>query len=86
MEKRYLHQVKGMKDFLTLQIGISAFHFTEDANTYEASTYCFYVFPQSCGIADWEFLCMTSSFEFLCRYGFDFNKVSVCNLVLPLTK
>ena len=57
------------------QIGLAIF--TQDRNSlnYDVETYNFYLCPQSCGSQDKRFLCQASSFEFLARHNFDFNKV-----------
>ena len=73
--QRYEKLRESAQSSVLSQIGLAIF--TQDRNTlnYEVETYNFYLCPQSCGSQDKRFLCQASSFEFLARHKFDFNKV-----------
>jgi len=72
--QRYEKLRESAQSSVLSQIGLAIF--TQDRNTlnYEVETYNFYLCPQSCGSQDKRFLCQASSFEFLARHKFDFNK------------
>ena len=75
--QRYEKLRESAQSSVLSQIGLAIF--TQDRNTlnYEVETYNFYLCPQSCGSQDKRFLCQASSFEFLARHKFDFNKVNI---------
>lgn len=73
---RYVKLKKKLDKFIVLQFGLSTFHYNRDLNQYDANAYKFHVFPRSFGEdIDPKFLSQASSFEFLCKFNFDFNKV-----------
>ena len=61
---------------IIIQFGLSIF--TQDSFlNYVSESYNFYLCPKSFGnVIDDRFFCQASSLEFLCRYNFDFTKVS----------
>ncbi|CAH1801558.1 unnamed protein product [Owenia fusiformis] len=73
-EERYRKLRGSSSQFLIVQFGLSMYHKLPDKNKYEAHTYNFYLYPSSFGPRDVRFLCQASSFEFLCKHNFDFNK------------
>lgn len=58
-----------------MQIGVSAFAFDAENNSYEVDMYTFYVFPKKFHDMNSMFVFQSSSLQFLCTYNFDFNKV-----------
>ncbi|XP_060064675.1 poly(A)-specific ribonuclease PNLDC1-like [Ylistrum balloti] len=72
-EERYQKMKCSMSEFTILQIGLSAFR-RQSSNSYLATTFNFYLYPPSFGPVDVRFLVQASSFQFLCKYDFDFNK------------
>ncbi|KAL8623603.1 hypothetical protein ACOMHN_037690 [Nucella lapillus] len=76
-QERYMKLRKGSLDFLLVQVGVCAFKFQEETQSYEARPFNFYVFPRpyTRQAPDRRFLCQSSSIEFLVQQGFDFNKL-----------
>lgn len=60
---------------IPMQIGISAFTFDAENNSYLADVYTFYVFPKKFHSINSLFVFQSSSLQFLCCHNFDFNKV-----------
>uniref|UniRef100_A0A1B6DB48 Uncharacterized protein n=1 Tax=Clastoptera arizonana TaxID=38151 RepID=A0A1B6DB48_9HEMI len=75
-KENYLKMKHGIEQFIIFQFGLSVYHFNRERNEYAADIYNFYIFPHSFGSVDHKFLCQSSSWEFLCRYNFDFNMVA----------
>lgn len=72
-EDRYQKLKSSMSEFTITQIGLSAYK-RRDKNSYIATTFNFYLYPPTFGPVDARFLVQASSFQFLCKYDFDFNK------------
>ncbi|XP_022918422.2 pre-piRNA 3'-exonuclease trimmer-like [Onthophagus taurus] len=73
-ECRY-HKLKEICDgIIPTQIGISAFTFNPDKNSYLSNTFTFYTFPRVFFNLNPSFIFQSSSVQFLCNYKFDFNK------------
>lgn len=64
-----------------MQIGITAFSFDRDENSYGGDSYNFYVYPRSFSLVNKKFVCQASSLQFLAVHGFDFNKVNIFKFV-----
>lgn len=75
--ERYTKLRATVERMIPLQIGLSAFIFDPDNNSYKAHVYTFYIFPRSFAFIDVKFLCQSSSLQFLNAYGFNFNKVNI---------
>ncbi|XP_038059141.1 poly(A)-specific ribonuclease PNLDC1-like [Patiria miniata] len=74
-QDRYSKLRQTASQFTVCQLGLSAFIKSSSQNKYSAHTYNFYLFPKSCATIDARFSCQASSIQFLCQYGFDFNKL-----------
>ncbi|BFZ17410.1 hypothetical protein BsWGS_20449 [Bradybaena similaris] len=76
-EERYSKIRQECSDFLLIQFGLCAFIADEEKKRYVAKPYNFYIFPTpfSRHAPDRRFLCQSSSIDFLCSQGFDFNKL-----------
>ncbi|CAG5129768.1 unnamed protein product [Candidula unifasciata] len=76
-EERYNKIRQECSDFLLIQFGLCAFKADEEKRRYEAKPYNFYIFPTPLTrhAPDRRFLCQSSSIDFLCSQGFDFNKL-----------
>ncbi|KAG0249642.1 hypothetical protein BG011_009056 [Mortierella polycephala] len=77
LEEGYEELRKSASKFLTIQIGISTFSFDPRNGTYLAKPFNFFIFPTSLtGYSPQGrcFLTEASSFDFLSRNRFDFNK------------
>ncbi|KAK6184483.1 hypothetical protein SNE40_006951 [Patella caerulea] len=72
-EDRYLKLRRSFTHFTISQIGLSAF-VNINENKYEAHTFNFYLFPHAFGSSDVRFTIQASSFSFLTKHNFDFNK------------
>ncbi|XP_063228328.1 pre-piRNA 3'-exonuclease trimmer-like isoform X2 [Bacillus rossius redtenbacheri] len=72
--ERYAKLLRNLDGCIIIQMGLTAFRFHRDENKYVASTYNFYVFPKPFASVDMKFVMQSSSVEFLCLHGFDFNK------------
>ncbi|KAF2897791.1 hypothetical protein ILUMI_08378 [Ignelater luminosus] len=73
--ERYAKLRATVEQMIPLQIGLSAFIFDPDNNSYKAHVYTFYIFPRSFTYIDVKFLCQSSSLQFLNAYNFNFNKL-----------
>lgn len=72
---RYHKLRESISQFTVTQIGLSAFvRDRKAANTYVAHTFNCYLYPCAFGPYDMRFVCQASSWQFMCRYQFDFNK------------
>ncbi|KAG0054289.1 hypothetical protein BGZ83_011494 [Gryganskiella cystojenkinii] len=77
MEEGYQELRKSATQFMTVQIGISTFHFDPSNGGYVARPFNFFIFPTTLtGYAPQGrcFLTEASSLDFLARNHFDFNK------------
>lgn len=72
---RYKKLKKAVELIIPIQIGITAFSFDPNANSYEGDSFTFYVFPRSFSFVNKKFVCQASSLQFLATHGLDFNKV-----------
>lgn len=72
---RYQKLKESSKNFLAIQLGISAFKYNRDENKFDASSYTFHLFPRPFPKLDARFMFQSTSIEFLCNYDFDFNKL-----------
>lgn len=79
---RYKKLRKTVEVIAPVQIGITAFSFDRDANSYEGDTFNFYVFPRAFSYVNKKFVCQASSLQFLSVHGFDFNKVSILAVIV----
>ncbi|KAL5722595.1 poly(A)-specific ribonuclease [Ranunculus cassubicifolius] len=73
---RYLKVKDSAEKFAVVQFGICSFRWDNDKESFIAHPYTFYVFPRKEIAVDglcYEFLCQTSSMDFLAKYQFDFN-------------
>ncbi|KAJ3098487.1 hypothetical protein HDU97_003986 [Phlyctochytrium planicorne] len=76
-ETRYARIHRSANDFLVVQYGICTFTWDKKASKYIAKPFNFPIFPQSGNSAfqlNRSFLTQPSSFEFLMKNGFDFNR------------
>ncbi|WAR03429.1 PNDC1-like protein [Mya arenaria] len=73
--ERYRKLRKTVSQITMCQIGISTFTRDRKQNSlYTAKTFNIPIYPRSFGPIDEKFVCQASSFQFLTRYKFDFNK------------
>lgn len=77
--ERYKKLRKTVELIVPMQIGITAFSFDGNANSYEGDSFTFYVFPRAFSNVNNKFVCQASALQFLASHGFDFNKVSLSN-------
>ncbi|XP_057529445.1 poly(A)-specific ribonuclease PARN isoform X1 [Amaranthus tricolor] len=73
---QYLKVKDSAEKFAVLQFGVCPFRFDSLRNSFVAHPHNFYIFPRQELSADgpaYEFLCQTSSIDFLAKYQFDFN-------------
>ncbi|KAI7734106.1 hypothetical protein M8C21_018905 [Ambrosia artemisiifolia] len=73
---RYLKVKDSADKFAVVQFGVCPFRWDSTKHTFIAHPHNFYIFPrQEVGADDssYEFLCQTSSIDFLAKYQFDFN-------------
>jgi poly(A)-specific ribonuclease len=77
VEERYHSVKKSASEFLIVQFGLVAFFYDEVTDCFTHKAYNFYTFPRQSGRygPNIRFLCESSSIEFLCSCGFDFNKL-----------
>jgi len=76
-EERYNKLMRNGKDFIILQFGLCTFHYNTEDKQYTTKAFNFYVFPfvsQDVRVPDRIFQMQSSSIDFLCSQGFDFNK------------
>ncbi|KAL3851129.1 hypothetical protein ACJIZ3_013011 [Penstemon smallii] len=73
---QYLKVKDSAEKFAVVQFGVCPFRWDQLNNSFIAHPHNFYIFPrqeiQGDGLS-YEFLCQTSSMEFLAKYKFDFN-------------
>jgi hypothetical protein len=74
-EQRYEKLKKSVQLFSVIQLGVATFRYCAAKKAFIADTYNFYLFPRNYGLDSLNTL-QTSAVEFLCKYQFDFNKVS----------
>ncbi|XP_022243019.1 pre-piRNA 3'-exonuclease trimmer-like [Limulus polyphemus] len=72
--ERYKKLQLSVQQYVICQIGLSAFVKDQEANSYVAHTFVFYLRPHSFGILNKRLWWQASSLEFLCHNHFDFNK------------
>ncbi|KAF8410873.1 hypothetical protein HHK36_003410 [Tetracentron sinense] len=73
---RYLKVKDSAEKFAVVQFGVCPFRWDSSKESFIAHPYNFYVFPRKELPADgpsYEFLCQTTSMDFLAKYQFDFN-------------
>lgn len=73
---RYLKVKDSAEKFAVVQFGVCPFRWDSSKKSFVAHPHNFYIFPrQEVGGGDtsYEFLCQTSSIDFLAKYQFDFN-------------
>ncbi|PIN11037.1 Poly(A)-specific exoribonuclease PARN [Handroanthus impetiginosus] len=75
---QYLKIKDSAEKFAVVQFGVCPFHWDPHSHCFVAQPHNFYIFPRQeiPGGGDglsYEFLCQTSSLEFLAKYQFDFN-------------
>lgn len=73
---RYLKVKDSVEKFSVLQFGVCPFRWDASTHSFVAYPYNFYIFPRQevpIGGPSYEFLCQTTSIDFLARYQFDFN-------------
>ncbi|XP_076926192.1 poly(A)-specific ribonuclease PARN-like [Bidens hawaiensis] len=74
---RYLKMKDSAEKFAVVQFGVCPFRWDPTKQSFIAHPHNFYIFPrQEMGTYDsssYEFLCQTSSIDFLAKYQFDFN-------------
>jgi len=77
VEERYQSMKKSASEFLIVQFGLVTFFYNEEKDCFTHKAYNFYTFPRQSGRhgPNIRFLCESSSIEFLCSCGFDFNKL-----------
>ncbi|XP_073143922.1 poly(A)-specific ribonuclease PARN [Henckelia pumila] len=73
---QYLKVKDSAEKFAVVQFGVCPFRWDPQAHSFVAHPHNFYIFPRQetpgeC--SSFEFLCQTSSLEFLAKYQFDFN-------------
>ncbi|XP_044754836.1 pre-piRNA 3'-exonuclease trimmer-like [Coccinella septempunctata] len=73
-KERYIKLRKNVENTIPVQIGLTAFKFDADRNSFEGSAYTFYVKPGLFSHINRYFLFETSAIEFLALHNFDFNK------------
>jgi len=77
VEERYQSVRNSASEFLVIQFGLVPFFYDSDKDVFTHKAYNFYTFPRQSGrhAPNIRFLCESSSIEFLCSCGFDFNKL-----------
>ncbi|CAI0437527.1 unnamed protein product [Linum tenue] len=73
---RYLKVKDSVEKFAVVQFGVCPFRWDSQRQSFIARPHNFFVFPREellSGGPSHEFLCQTSSLEFLAKYQFDFN-------------
>lgn len=74
-KQRYAKLRKNVENTIPVQIGLTAFIFDADNNSYAGSAYTFYVKPALFFDVNRYFHFESSSVAFLASHDFDFNKV-----------
>lgn len=76
-EQRYQKLKKAVQQFNIVQFGLCTFRYCSDQKIFITDTYNFYLYPRNYGINKGQNACFQSSaIEFLCKYDFDFNKLT----------
>ncbi|KAL0328568.1 UNVERIFIED_CONTAM: Poly(A)-specific ribonuclease PARN [Sesamum calycinum] len=73
---QYLKIKDSAEKFAVVQFGVCPFRWDPHSRSFVAHPHNFYIFPRQENVGDglsYEFLCQTSSLEFLAKYQFDFN-------------
>ncbi|KAL2247704.1 poly(A)-specific ribonuclease PARN [Sesamum indicum] len=73
---QYLKIKDSAEKFAVVQFGVCPFRWDPHSRSFVAHPHNFYIFPRQEIVGDglsYEFLCQTSSLEFLAKYQFDFN-------------
>ncbi|KAG5546723.1 hypothetical protein RHGRI_018785 [Rhododendron griersonianum] len=73
---RYLKVKDSAEKFAVVQFGVCPFRWDHSKQSFVAHPHNFYIFPRKeipVGGRSYEFLCQTTSIDFLARYQFDFN-------------
>ncbi|PSS06020.1 Poly(A)-specific ribonuclease [Actinidia chinensis var. chinensis] len=73
---RYLKTKDSAEKFAVVQFGVCPFRWDRSKQSFVAHPHNFYIFPRQEIPVDWpsyEFLCQTTSLDFLAKYQFDFN-------------
>ncbi|KAL0320889.1 UNVERIFIED_CONTAM: Poly(A)-specific ribonuclease PARN [Sesamum radiatum] len=73
---QYLKIKNSAEKFAVVQFGVCPFRWDPQSRSFVAHPHNFYIFPRQEIVGDglsYEFLCQTSSMEFLAKYQFDFN-------------
>lgn len=73
--ERYVKLKKNLGQVVPLQIGLTAFKFDPNINSYYGTVYNFYLSPANFPTMDKSFYFQASTLNFLRFYGFNFNKV-----------
>jgi hypothetical protein len=73
---RYAKAAAAAEQFLVVQLGLSAFVWQPESNSYNVRSFNFHLFPSPQEDVDVRFMSQASSLAFLAGQGFDFNKVS----------
>ncbi|XP_077549555.1 poly(A)-specific ribonuclease PNLDC1-like [Haemaphysalis longicornis] len=73
-EDRYNKLRQSVSSYIICQVGICTFTPVSGKSLYKAQAFSVYLCPRSFGNVDPQFSVQASSVEFLCQYGFDFNK------------
>ncbi|XP_057975352.1 poly(A)-specific ribonuclease PARN [Malania oleifera] len=73
---RYLKVKDSAEKFAVIQFGVCPFRWDHSKQSFTAHPHNFYIFPRpECPVdgSSYEFLCQTTSIDFLAKYQFDFN-------------
>lgn len=73
-EDRYSKLRQSVSSYIICQVGICTFEPPSGKGPYKAEAFSIYLCPRSFGTVDPQFSVQASCVEFLCQYGFDFNK------------
>ncbi|KAL7249105.1 hypothetical protein ACSBR1_011298 [Camellia fascicularis] len=74
---RYLKVKDSAEKFAVVQFGVCPFRWDSSKQSFIAHPHNFYIFPRQeipVGGPSYEFLCQTTSIDFLAKYQFDFNQ------------
>lgn len=76
-DQRYKKVKQSVQTFNVIQIGLCTFRYCSDQRIYITDAYNFYLFPRNYGLNGENNTCFQSSaIDFLCKYDFDFNKLT----------
>ncbi|XP_057816544.1 poly(A)-specific ribonuclease PARN [Cryptomeria japonica] len=76
LEVRYSKLADSARNFAVLQFGVCPFRWDSTSAHFFAHPHNFYIFPRNelpANIPPFDFLCQTTSIEFLAKHNFDFN-------------